>query len=184
MDSGIPVGYSQRFLGTSNSSFYLKGSVKERSAFDDFPIRISPAFGPLPSIFGLNIATYIPCEPAGKPILDGDPLSIKNRRKLYKCLHQDFLHRESKIAAHQINRLPIDKDGIALMLEDIYKGCSLLPPHEVPTRPTLVRWDPARPLCLKKSCVVFDQPDVEKHVKTCWNGSSATTQKELWGSAV
>ena len=61
----------------------------------------------------------------------------------------------------------------------------MLPPHDVPTRPTLVRWDPARPLYLG-NCVVFDQPDAEKHVETCWhgNGSQAITPKELWGGEV
>ena len=83
------------------------------------------------------------------------------------------------------SRLPIDEDDIALIFEDIYRGRSLLPPHDVTTRPTLVRWDPARPLSLE-NFVVFDQPDAEKHVKTCWreDGSQATTPKELWGEDV
>ena len=83
------------------------------------------------------------------------------------------------------SRLPIDEDDIALIFEDIYRGRSLLPPHDVPTRPTLVRWDLARPLCLE-NCVVFDQPDAEKHVKTCWHedGSQAIMPKELWGEDV
>ena len=83
------------------------------------------------------------------------------------------------------SRLPIDEDDIALIFEDIYRGRSLLPPHDVPTRPTLVRWDPARPLSLD-NCVVFDQSDSEKHVKTCWreDGSQATTPNEVWGEDV
>ena len=83
------------------------------------------------------------------------------------------------------SRLPIDEDDIALIFEDIYRGRSLLPPHDVPTRPTLVRWDPARPLCLE-NCVVFDQPDAEKHVKACWHedGSQATLPKELWSEDI
>jgi len=95
------------------------------------------------------------------------------------------LNRESKIAGHQINRLPIDEDDIALIFEDIYRGRSLLPPHDVLVKPTLVRWDPARPLCLE-NCVVFDQSNAEKHVKTCWdgNGSQAVTPKALWGEEI
>ncbi|KAF8814203.1 hypothetical protein BYT27DRAFT_7219901 [Phlegmacium glaucopus] len=124
-----------RLLGVNSGIF------QRASAFDYFRVRISPACGPLASIFGLNITTYILCELAGKPCLG---------KKLYKCLHQDLLHRESKIA---------DEDDIALIFEDIYRGRSLLPPHDVPTRLTLVRWDPGRPLYLK-NCVAFDRPDL------------------------
>lgn len=53
---------------------------------------ISYCLGPLPSIFGLHIATYILCELAEKPI--NNPLPIKNRRKLYERMLRDLLHRE------------------------------------------------------------------------------------------
>jgi tRNA threonylcarbamoyladenosine dehydratase len=105
VNSGIPVVYSTevpgdvKLLPLSEEEFQ-KGSVKELSAFDDFRVRILPVLGPLPSIFGLNIATYILCELGGKPILN--PLPIKNRKKLYKRLYRDLLLRESKIAGHQI----------------------------------------------------------------------------------
>ena len=56
--------------------------------------------GPLPSLFGLYIATYVICEMAKKPILN--PLPIKNRRKLYERLLRDLLHRESKLVGEQI----------------------------------------------------------------------------------
>jgi hypothetical protein len=52
--------------------------------------------GPLPAIFGLNIATYVLCEMAGKPI--ANPLPIKNRRKLYERLLRELAVRESKVA--------------------------------------------------------------------------------------
>lgn len=50
--------------------------------------------GPLPSIFGLHIATYILCDLAGKPILN--PLATKNRKKLYEKLLRELSARESK----------------------------------------------------------------------------------------
>ena len=105
VSSGIPVVYSTevpgdvRLLPLPDEEFQ-KGSVKELSAFDDFRVRILPVLGPLPSIFGLNIATYILCELGGKPIVN--PLPVKNRKKLYKRLYLDLLHRESKITGHQI----------------------------------------------------------------------------------
>ena len=105
VNSGIPVVYSTEVPGDVkllplSEEELQKGSVKELSAFDDFRVRILPVLGPLPSIFGLNIATYILCELGGKPIID--PLPVKNRKKLYKRLYQDLLRRESKIAGYQI----------------------------------------------------------------------------------
>ena len=105
VNSGIPVVYSTEVPGEVKllplpEEEFQKGAVKELSAFDDFRVRILPVLGPLPSIFGLNIATYILCELAGKPILN--PLATKNRKKLYERLYRDLLHRETKIAGHQI----------------------------------------------------------------------------------
>ena len=105
VNSGIPVVYSTEVPGEVKllplpEDEFQKGSVKELSAFDDFRVRILPVLGPLPAIFGLNIATYILCELAEKPILN--PLPVKNRKKVYRHLYQDLLHRESKIAGHQI----------------------------------------------------------------------------------
>ncbi|KAF8816346.1 hypothetical protein BYT27DRAFT_6450980 [Phlegmacium glaucopus] len=121
--------------------------MKERGAFDDFRVRISPAFGPLPSIFGLNIAAYILCELAGQPYLG--PSFYQEQEKNYINAFTSI----PCIAAHQINRLPIDEDDIALI--KTYRGRSLLPPHDVPTRPTL------GPSSSALRIVGFDQPDVE-----------------------
>jgi hypothetical protein len=79
---------------------FQKGSVHELGAFDEFRVRILPVLGPLPSIFGLNIATYILCDLAGKPI--SNPLAIKGRKKLYEKLYAALLVRESRLAGHQI----------------------------------------------------------------------------------
>ena len=56
--------------------------------------------GPLPSIFGLNIASYILCDLADKPILN--PLPIKGRKKLYERIYRDLLRREEKITGNAI----------------------------------------------------------------------------------
>ncbi|KAF9484079.1 ubiquitin-protein ligase molybdopterin-converting factor [Pholiota conissans] len=190
VDSGIPVVYSTEVPGDVKllplpEEEFQKGPVKELGVLDDFRVRILPVLGPLPAIFGLNIATYILCELAGKPI--SNPLPIKNRKKLYERIYRDLLHRESKIAGHQINKLSIDEDDVALIFEDLYRGRSVVPPHDVPSRPTLVRWDPSRPLSVD-NCVVFELNDAEKHVKSCWNpdGSVATSTspEALWGRDV
>ncbi|KAJ6545462.1 hypothetical protein B0H19DRAFT_1266895 [Mycena capillaripes] len=165
--SGIPVVYSTevpsdvKLLPLPEDEFQ-KGPVKELGVFDDFRVRILPVLGPLPSIFGLHIATYVLCELAGKPI--ANPLPIKNRRKLYERLLRDLQQREAKRIGPGalVGRIPLDEDDVALLFEDLHRGRSVLPPHAVPVKATLVRWDPARPLGVE-NVVVMDAADAERH---------------------
>ncbi|CAL1709992.1 unnamed protein product [Somion occarium] len=181
VSSGIPVVYSTEVPGDVKllplpEEEFQKGDIKELGVFDDFRVRILPVLGPLPSIFGLNIATYILCELAGKPI--SNPLPIKGRKKLYERIYRDLLRREEKIAGTAINRLPIDEDDVALAFEDIHRGRSVVPPHAVPTRPALVRWDPKSPLTLD-NCVAMDYAEAEKHVRECF--AEGQVPEEVWG---
>ncbi|KAF9078495.1 hypothetical protein BDP27DRAFT_1281141 [Rhodocollybia butyracea] len=194
VSSGIPVVYSTEVPGDVkllplDEDEFKKGPVKELGVFDDFRVRILPVLGPLPSIFGLHIATYILCELAGKPIIN--PLPIKGRRKLYERLWRDLLHREEKLAGETLNRIPLDEDDIGLIFEDIHRGRSVLPPHEVPTKPALVRWDLSRPLTLE-NCVVMEEKDTVKHIKVWREGLEGANDSagafispaEVWGSEV
>ena len=105
ISGGIPVVYSTEVPGGVKllplpEEEFQKGSVQELGALDDFRVRILPVLGPMPCIFGLNIATYILCEIAGKPI--PNPLPIKGRRKLYEKLWSALQVRESRILGHQV----------------------------------------------------------------------------------
>ncbi|KIY49835.1 hypothetical protein FISHEDRAFT_65206 [Fistulina hepatica ATCC 64428] len=167
VSSGIPVVYSTEVPGDVKllplpEEEFQKGDVKELGVFDDFRVRILPVLGPLPGIFGLNIATYIVCELAGSPI--ANPLPIKGRKKLYERLLRDLLNRERKLTGQDLNRLPLDEDDVSFIFEDLHLGRSIIPPHEVPARPALVRWDASRPLSLE-NCVVMDHKEAEKHVQ-------------------
>lgn len=142
------------------------------------------------------------CELANKPILN--PLPIKNRRKLYERLLRDLLHRESKLVGEQIkyvgslcfvsaiftafefSKLPIDEDDVALIFEDLYLGRSVVPPHSVPVRPQLLRWDPLKPL-VPENCVVFEFAEAEKHQRECLGVGNAGERRhpvEVWGDKV
>lgn len=186
---GIPVVYSTEVPGEVKllplaEEEFEKGNVKELGVFDDFRVRILPVLGPLPSIFGLHIATYIICDLAGKPI--SNPLAIKGRKKLYERLYKDLLSREQKYTGQSINRLPIDEDDVGMLFEDIHRGRSVIPPHAVPTRPVLARWDPNLPLGID-NCVAMEFDDAEKHMKQCFVSTSdvpAKTAEELWGKEV
>ena len=63
-----------------------------------------------------------------------------------------------------VSRLPIDEDDVAFIFEDLHRGRSVVPPHNVPSRPVLLRWDNESPLTLE-NCVVMDTPEADKHVK-------------------
>ncbi|KAF8654804.1 hypothetical protein AX16_003373 [Volvariella volvacea WC 439] len=187
VNSGIPVVYSTEVPGDVKllplpEEEFQKGQVKELGVFDDFRVRILPVLGPIPSIFGLHIATYIICKLAEKPILN--PLPIKGRKKLYERLLRDLIHRESKLTGESINKLPIDEDDVALIFEDIHRGRSVIPPHDVPTRPTLIRWDLAKPLTVD-NCVVMEWKDAEKHVSSIKGEAGETIAPHLvWGDEV
>jgi len=113
---------------------------------------------------------------AEKPI--SKPLAVKNRRKLYERIYRDFLCREIRITNTQINRLPIDEDDVCLIFEDVYMGRSLIPPHNVPSKPTLVRWDPLKPVTLE-NCVPMDLGEAEKHTRECLE--NGRRPEDVWG---
>ncbi|KAG8999614.1 hypothetical protein FRB90_012029 [Tulasnella sp. 427] len=138
-----------------------KGAVHELGPFDNFRVRILPVLGPLPSIFGLYIATYIVCELAGKPILN--PLATRNRKKLYEKLLRDLTAREAKVTGKNgiPERLGIDENDIAYIFEDLHRGRSIVPPHLIPQRPLLSRWDVTKPLSVE-NCVVLAQEDLKR----------------------
>ncbi|KZT08135.1 uncharacterized protein LAESUDRAFT_736059 [Laetiporus sulphureus 93-53] len=180
--SGIPVVYSTevpsdvKLLPLPEEEFE-KGDVKELGVFDDFRVRILPVLGPLPSIFGLSIASYILCELAGKPI--ANPLPVKGRKKFNERLYRDLLRHEQKLIGHTLNKLPIDEDDIGLIFDDISRGRSVIPPHPVPSRPVLVRWDPKLPLTLD-NCVPMEFNEAERHIAECYK--SGKSPEEVWGA--
>jgi len=95
-----------------------------------------------------------------------------------------LLVRESKFTGLPLNKLPIDEDDVALIFEDVHLGKSVLPPHDVPSKPTLVRWDASSPLTIE-NCVVMDHNDAEKHGKSIRDPSGTFVDpKEIWGAQV
>ena len=82
------------------------------------------------------------------------------------------------------SKLSINEDDVALIFEDLHLGKSVLPPHAVPSKPTLVRWDASRPLTIE-NCVVMDHKDAEKHTKSIRDPSGTVVDpKEIWGAQV
>ncbi|KAJ7059338.1 hypothetical protein C8F01DRAFT_1301930 [Mycena amicta] len=147
VSSGIPVVYRRR---------QATPAPRRRYAY-------VPVLGPLPAVFGLKAATYVLAELAGKPI--PNPLAVKNRRKVYERMYmlRDLQAREGRKLGGEpgmVTRLPID--DVALIFEDIHRGRSVRPPHPVPVRPTLVRWNLSEGLTLG-NVVVMEQKEATKH---------------------
>ena len=88
------------------------------------------------------------------------------------------------IAAERCNpssRLPIDDDDVFMIFEDVYRGRSILPPHDVPNKPMLVRWDFTRPLSVD-NVVPMDQSDGDKHIRRCHELKERP--EAVWGQEV
>ncbi|KAG9029378.1 hypothetical protein FRB95_005385 [Tulasnella sp. JGI-2019a] len=164
---GIPVVYSTEIPGEVKllplpEDEFQKGAIHELGPFDNFRVRILPVLGPLPSIFGLHVATYIICSLAEKPILN--PLSIRNRKKLYDKLLRDLAARDAKTYGNGelTERLPIDESDVSFIFEELNRnGRSSIPPHSVPSRALLARWDATKPLAVD-NCVVLSTEDVKR----------------------
>ncbi|KAJ7818711.1 hypothetical protein B0H14DRAFT_3473627 [Mycena olivaceomarginata] len=121
---------------------FKKGKVGELGVLDERRVRILPGLGPLPAIFGLHIAMYVLSE-----------LAIQNRRKVYERMLRDLQAKEAARAGTLVGRLPLDGDDVALF-EDVHRGRNIVPPHAVPVKPTVVRWDPARALGMENVVVM------------------------------
>jgi hypothetical protein len=93
---------------------------------------------------------------------------------------------EFSVLTYLVSKLPIDEDDVALIFEDVHRGRSVIPPHLIPSRPLLVRWDLTRSLTIE-NCVVMEYGDGEKHVKECYGrgmqGSPAKPE-DFWGEEV
>ncbi|WVQ73472.1 hypothetical protein IAR50_003044 [Cryptococcus sp. DSM 104548] len=183
--SGIPVVYSTEVpseikLLPLDEEEFQRGAVKELQAFDDFRVRIMPVLGPLPAIFGLNAATYILLDLAGKPLTDY--MEIKNRKKLYQGLERGLGSRETKFKGEKlIVKLPVSLEDIGFVFDELYHGRSSLPPYEILQKANAVRWDKSRGLDVD-NMVVMSNKDVEKHFQEHLMGDKSLV--ELWGQDV
>jgi hypothetical protein len=66
-------------------------------------------------------------------------------------IHRSPLHSYSH--AHTHPGVSPDEDDVTLLFEDVHRRRNVVPPHAVPVKPTLVRWDSARPLGVENAVV-------------------------------
>lgn len=164
---------------------FSKGKVTELSAFDDFRVRILPVLGPLPAIFGLNIATYIILSLAGRPLTDY--MEIKGRKKLYADLDRRFQERELRwqgIPPHLPNvgqRGGLNWEDMAFVFEDLYNGRSTLPPHSILPKPVAIRWEGDQEVS-PGNVVIMDPKNADKHEAEVLKGGKKVV--DVWGREV
>ncbi|WWC62914.1 uncharacterized protein I303_105512 [Kwoniella dejecticola CBS 10117] len=182
---GIPVVYSTeipsevKLLPLPEEEFQ-KGAVKELQAFDDFRVRILPVLGPLPAIFGLEIATYILLDIAGKPLTDY--AEIKNRRKVYQSLEKALLRSEKNFRNLEfMERLPISWEDIGFVFDELYNGRTSIPPYEIVSKFAVVRWDRSKDLDIG-NIVVMSAKDATNHEKVCLKDAQGLV--EVYGQEV
>ena len=100
-----------------------------------------------------------------------------------------FLSGTDPVLAHRLlnllavpiwphSKLPLDDDDCGMLFDDIHRGRSVRPPHAVPERAALVRWDPHAPLALD-NCVALEFADAETHLAECLIGKRDPA--EVWG---
>ena len=147
ISEGIPVVYSTEKPGPGKAQLlplpeeeFIKGQVNELSVLPDFRARILPVLGTMPAAFGYTVANFVIMEVTGYPHEIG---ASKNRDKMYENIlstlqgQEERLARSTKADARGL-KLPITKDDIGYLVEEVYRGRSVV--SGVPTRLTLVRW--------------------------------------------
>ena len=70
---------------------------------------------------------------------------------------------------------------MGIIFDDIHRGRSVRPPHAVPERAALVRWDAEAPLSLE-NCVAFEFADAERHLQEVL--LERKRPEDVWGAEV
>ena len=150
--SGIPVVYSTEKPGPDKAQLlplpedeFQKGSVNELSVLPDFRARILPVLGTMPAVFGYTLANHVILEMTNYPHEIG---GSKSRDKLYDQILGNLQgceerlynrrHGSSPTDGGQGLRIPVTKDDIGYLIEEVFRGKSVV--SGLSTRLTLIRW--------------------------------------------
>lgn len=150
VNSGIPVVFSTEKPGPGKASLlplpdeeFAKGQVGELGVLPDFRVRILPVLGTMPATFGYTIANHVICEISGYPIEYS--LGGKSRDRMYDTILsglQALAERLSRTEAGEDPtglRLPIGKEDVAYLVEEIWRGRSVV--SGLPNRLALIPWE-------------------------------------------
>jgi hypothetical protein len=154
VSSGIAAVFSTEKPGPGKASLlplpeeeFAKGQVGELGVLPDFRVRILPVLGTMPAVFGYTVANHVICSVTGYPIEYN--MGGKGRDKMYDATSaflQSFMEKMARQVAGQDPtglRLPISKDDIAFLMEEVWRGKSAI--TGLSNRLVLIPWEiPAR----------------------------------------
>lgn len=137
VSSGIPVVFSTEKPGPGKASLlplpeeeFAKGKVDELGVLPDFRVRILPVLGTIPAVFGYTIANHVICDIADYAIEYN--LGGKGREKLYDTILTQLQVSIERLVRAEGNkdtvgvRVPISREDIAFLVEEIWKGRSVI----------------------------------------------------------
>ncbi|KAJ9653615.1 hypothetical protein H2198_007206 [Neophaeococcomyces mojaviensis] len=149
ISSGVPVVFSTEKPGLGKAELLPvaeeeveKGDVGDLGVLPEFRVRILPVLGTMPAIFGYTAANYVICSIADYPMeyRVGD----RSRDKMYESMLSALQGLEERLA-RTINgqdaiglKIPISKDDIAYLVEEVFRGRSVV--SGLTTRLVLTRW--------------------------------------------
>ncbi|KAJ5494979.1 tRNA threonylcarbamoyladenosine dehydratase 2 [Penicillium diatomitis] len=149
VNTGIPTVFSTERTAPGKASLlplpedeFSKGKVGELSVLPDFRVRILPVLGTMPAVFGYTLANHVICSVSGYP-LDYNT-SGKGREKMYDSILASlsgFLEKQVRQVGGEDPvglRLPISKDDIQYLVEEVYRGKSVV--TGLPNRLVLMPW--------------------------------------------
>ncbi|KAJ5908150.1 Molybdenum cofactor biosynthesis MoeB [Penicillium taxi] len=137
VSSGVAAVFSTERPGSGKASLlplpeeeYAKGQVGELGVLPDFRVRILPVLGTMPAVFGYTVANHVICNVAGYPI--DYNMGAKGHNKLYEGI-MSYLKTFSEKLAREVAgentvglRIPITKDDIAFLMEEVWRGKSVI----------------------------------------------------------
>lgn len=149
VSTGIPVAFSVEKPGPGKATLLplseeemAKGQVGDLGVLPEFRVRILPVLGTMPAVFGYTLANHVICEVSGYPN-EYNP-GIKGRDKLYDSMVSALQGMEARLAKTEPGqdpvglRIPINKEDVAYLVEEVWKGKS--PISGLATRLALTRW--------------------------------------------
>ncbi|PYH97300.1 hypothetical protein BO71DRAFT_373583 [Aspergillus ellipticus CBS 707.79] len=149
VSEGIPVVFSTEKPGPGKASLlplaeeeFSKGQVGELSVLPDFRSRILPVLGTMPAVFGYTVANHVICDISGYPM--DYSLGGKGRDKLYDGILAALQGTHERLARAEYGpnlvglRLPISKDDVGYLVDEIWRGKSVI--SGLPSRIGLVPW--------------------------------------------
>ncbi|KAJ4602397.1 hypothetical protein HRR84_002154 [Exophiala dermatitidis] len=146
---GIPVVFSTEKPGEGKAELLPiaeeeveKGSVDKLGVLPEFRVRILPVLGTMPAVFGYTVANHVLCSIAGYPM--DYRLGDKGRDKMYDGMMSALQGLEERLVRSVGGqdavglRIPINKDDISYLVEEVFRGKSVV--SGLGTRLALIRW--------------------------------------------